>query len=84
MRRRDTQTQARGPCEDGGKDWRDTAPRTGMSWIAGSYQEQGERHGTDSHSELADRLNTLISGTPDCERINFCCFELLGLWQFVK
>ena len=33
---RDTDTQGRGPCEDRGRDWRDTAARQGTPRIAGN------------------------------------------------
>lgn len=55
-----------------------------MSWIAGSHQKQGEGCGTESCSEPGDRTHTLIPGTLSCERIHFCCVELLDLWQFVQ
>lgn len=66
-RRRDltySETQRKRPRENAYRDWRDVSASQGIPRISGKYQRLGERHGTDSLSELpeeTDPANLLIS-----------------------
>lgn len=50
----------RTPREARGNNWSDASTNQGMPGISGRPQKLGDRHGTDSFSELSDRTNTLI------------------------
>ena len=63
-RRKETQTQGRRPCEDGGRDLSERSTSQGSTGIVDNCQKPVERHGRDSPPEPPDGNNPASDSWP--------------------
>lgn len=75
------------PCENKGKDWgsKDVAAHKKHQRLPVNHQKLGERHETDSPSQLSQCCRHLDLGTVSLEDIHFLCLRhpvcATFLWQ---